>query len=76
MFYKASTNDDVLFKTPDLRSRRGRLRNFNNIELTPLYKNVRSIATLKYNDIMDLLHLHTIIILNPSRIRKLGKNEL
>ena len=43
------------FKILDLLSRRGRPRNFNNIELALLYKNVRPITILKYNDIMDLL---------------------
>ncbi|KOX76973.1 hypothetical protein WN51_10829 [Melipona quadrifasciata] len=54
MFYKTLMNDDALFKTLDSRSRWGRPRNFNNDELTPLYKTVRPIATLKYNDLMDL----------------------
>ena len=54
MFYKTSMNEDALFKPLDLLSRLGKSRNFNNIELTPLYKNVRPIV--KYNDEMDLLH--------------------
>ena len=44
MFYKTSMNEDALFKTLDLVPRRGRPRRFNNIEWTPLYENVRSIA--------------------------------
>ncbi|KOX78991.1 hypothetical protein WN51_10203 [Melipona quadrifasciata] len=55
MFYNITMNEDALFKTLDL-PRWERPRKFNNIELTPLYKNVRPIATLKYNDVMDLLH--------------------
>ena len=62
MFYKTSMNEDALFKTLDLVPRRGRQGRFNNIELTPLYKNVKPITkqrylkSLKSNDIMDLLH--------------------
>ena len=56
-------NEDVLFKTLDLLPRRRRPRNFNKIEWTPLYKNVKPIATLKYN---GLITLYTVIILNSS----------
>ena len=35
IFYRTSMNEDALFKTLD---RREKPRNFNNIELTPLYK--------------------------------------
>ena len=55
MSYKTSMNEDGIFKILDLLPRQVRPRSYNNIELTLLYKNV-SIATLKYNDIMDLLH--------------------
>ena len=74
MFHETSMNEYASFNL--LLLGRGRPRNFNNVESTPLYKNVRPIATLKYNDIMTcytMYHLYTIIILNPSRIRKLGE---
>ena len=65
-------------KTLDLLPRRMIPRNYNNIELTQLYKNVKPIATLN-NDIMDLL-LYILPVhynyLKSTRIRKLGKNEL
>ena len=56
MFYETSRMKMHYSITLDLLPRRMRPRNYNNVELTQLYKNVKPIATLKYNDTMDLLH--------------------
>lgn len=47
MFNKASMNQDILLKTLDLLPRWSGPRNFNNIIVTPIYKNMRSITVLK-----------------------------
>ena len=45
---------DPEFKIFDLLPCHRSPRNFNNIKLTPLYKNVRPISTLKHKNIMEL----------------------
>jgi len=55
IFYKTSMNENENFKVLDLLPRRGRSRKFENIVLTPLYKNIRQITTAKFKDIIDLL---------------------
>ena len=47
IFYKTSMNENALYKSLDLLPLGGRPRNYNNIELTPLYKNVRPIRNTK-----------------------------
>ena len=55
IFYKTSMNENENFKVLNLLPRRGRPRKFENIVLTPLYKNIRQITTAKFKDIIDLL---------------------
>ncbi|EFN60835.1 hypothetical protein EAG_12164, partial [Camponotus floridanus] len=55
IFYKISMNENENFKVLNLLPRRGRPRKFENIVLTPLYKNIRQITTAKFKDIIDLL---------------------
>jgi len=55
IFYKTSMNENENFKVLDLLPCRGRPRKFENIVLTPLYKNIRQITTAKFKDIIDLL---------------------
>lgn len=49
----------VIKNMNELLPRRGRPRKFENIVLTPLYKNIRQITTAKYKDMMDLLRYTT-----------------
>ncbi|KAI4482021.1 hypothetical protein M0804_009040 [Polistes exclamans] len=55
IFHKTSMNENENFKVLNLLPRRGRPRKFENILLTPLYKNIRQITTAKFKDIIDLL---------------------
>ena len=55
IFYQTSKNENENFKVLNLLPRRGRPRKFENIVLTPLYKNIRQITTAKFKDIIDLL---------------------
>ena len=48
-------NENENFRVLNLVPRRGRPKKFENIVLTPLYKNIRQITTAKFKDIIDLL---------------------
>lgn len=55
ILYKTTMDENAEFKILDLLPRRGRPKKFGNIVLPSLYKSIRSITSLKYRHMMDLL---------------------
>ena len=55
ILYKTTMDENAKFKILDLLPRRGRPKIFGNIVLSSSYKSIRSITSLKYRYIIDLL---------------------